>query len=208
MIRLLSLSLAIMLAFFGSAQAEGDAAAGQAKAATCAACHGIDGNSVVPQWPKLAGQDAEYLARQTRLIRDGRRQVVEMAGIVIGLSDQDIADIAAYFQSQTLKPGVADESLVALGEKIYRAGNEKTQVVACMACHGPTGQGNPAAGYPAVAGQHASYLRGRLEKYRNGQTAGGDDPYGPQMVAVAGALSDEEIAAVTSYMEGLHRTGE
>lgn len=201
--RLLFIPLAMLLA--GTAQAAGDAAAGQAKAAICAACHGIDGNSAVPQWPKLAGQHADYIAAQTRMVRDGQRQVVEMTGIVMGLSDQDIDDIAAYYAGQALQPGVADESLVQTGERIYRAGNAKSGVPACTACHGPTGQGNPAASYPAVGGQHATYMQSRLEKYRNGQVNGDKDPYSPQMVNVAKNLTDEEIQAVSSYMQGLHR---
>ncbi|MCG8465634.1 MAG: cytochrome c4 [Xanthomonadales bacterium] len=198
------LLLALALAFTGAAQAAGDAAAGQSKAAVCAACHGADGNSAVPQWPKLAGQHADYIANQVRMVRDGDRQIVEMVGIVAGLSDQDIDDISAYYASQTIKPGSADEAKVALGEKIYRAGNAESGVPACMACHGPTGQGNPASGYPAVAGQHDAYLSNRLQKYRNGQVNGAEDPYSPQMVTVAKELTDEEISAVASYMQGLH----
>lgn len=201
---LLALALSASGLFMGAAQAAGDAASGQAKAAVCAACHGPDGNSVVPQWPKLAGQHEDFLARQVRMIRDGQRTVVEMTGIVAAMSDQDIADVSAYFAAQKIQPGSADEKLVSQGEAIYRAGNAKTGVPACMACHGPTGQGNPASGYPAVAGQHSMYLSSRLQKYRNGQTNGEADPYSPQMVTVASALSDDEIAAVASYMQGLH----
>ncbi|GAB4184716.1 MAG: c-type cytochrome [Wenzhouxiangellaceae bacterium] len=206
MMRFMILLLLVLLTV--TAQAEGDATAGQAKAAVCAACHGMDGNSTVAQWPKLAGQHADYLARQTRMVRDGQREVVEMVGIVAGLSDQDIADIAAYFSAQQIKPGVADDDLVAKGEKIYRGGNSATGVPACIACHGPTGQGNPSAGYPVIAGQHATYLQSRLQKYRNGQTHGEQDPYSPQMVTVAANMTDDEITAVASYMEGLHRAAE
>ena len=206
MTRFMILLLLVLLTV--TAQAEGDATAGQAKAAVCAACHGMDGNSTVAQWPKLAGQHADYIARQTRMVRDGQREVVEMVGIVAGLSDQDIADISAYFAAQPIKPGVADDTMAAKGEKIYRAGNSATGVPACIACHGPTGKGNPSAGYPLVAGQHATYLQSRLQKYRNGQTNGEQDPYSPQMVTVAANMTDEEIAAVASYMEGLHRAAE
>ena len=199
------LLLILALAFTGAAHAAGDAAAGQSKAAVCAACHGADGNSVVAQWPKLAGQNPDYVARQVRMVRDGQRQIVEMVGVVAGLSDQDIDDIAAYYAGQSIQPGAADEALVKLGESIYRAGNADSGVPACIACHGPTGQGNPAAGYPAVAGQHGAYMGSRLKKYRTGQVNGGEDPYSPQMVSVAEALSDEEIDAVSSYMQGLHR---
>jgi cytochrome c553 len=154
--------------------AAGDAAAGQAKSAICAACHGADGNSVVPNWPKLAGQHEPYLVRQVALIKSGARTVPEMAGIVPGLTDQDIADLAAWFASRQGAGGVADETKLALGERIFRAGNAESGVPACMACHGPAGEGNPLAvtrGGRAARGihcQHADALprRGELGRER------------------------------------------
>ena len=137
---LLLRATAIVLVFFSqSGFAEGDAAAGQAKSATCAACHGVDGNSAVPNWPKLAGQHEQYLARQIALIQSGKRPVPEMMGIVMGLSGEDIADLAAHFSAQQSSGGVADEVKVAPGERIFRAGNADSGVPACMACHGPAG---------------------------------------------------------------------
>jgi len=186
------------------AQPVGDPEAGQEKAAVCASCHGMDGNSQVTIWPKLAGQHEEYAARQSILIREQKRNVPEMYPIVQGMSDQDLADIAAHFERQELKPGVADEQLVEAGEALYHAGNADTGVPACAACHGPSGNGVLGAHYPRVGGQHADYSAKRLRDYRNGVTSGEDDPYSRIMVAVARDLSDEEIEAVSSYIEGLH----
>jgi cytochrome c553 len=188
--------------------AGGDASAGQAKSAICAACHGADGNSVVPNWPKLAGQHEAYLAREISLIKAGARPVPEMAGIVPGLSDQDIADLAAFFSSQTAAGGVADESKVALGERIFRAGNAESGVPACMSCHGPAGEGNPLAGYPALAGQHSVYTGNLLTRFRSGENWGVEDAPSQVMNGVAAELTDEEIAAVASYIQGLYRQSE
>jgi len=174
----------------------------------CAACHGADGNSMVPNWPKLAGQHAAYLERQIGLIKGGQRPVPEMAAFVASLSDQDIADISAYYASQTIKPGVTDESLKAMGEQIYRSGNSSTDIPACMACHGPAGEGNPLSGYPAVAGQHATYSAKMLTGFRAGTHWGEDDAASQVMVGVTLRLTDAEIAAVSSYMQGLHAVDE
>ncbi len=186
------------------AVAEGDAAAGQAKSAICAACHGADGNSVVPNWPKLAGQHADYLVRQFTLIKSGARSVPEMVGIVAGISDQDSEDIAAWFSSQTNNGGVADPSAVALGQRIYKAGNVESGVPACMSCHGPAGEGNPLAGYPALAGQHAMYTSKMLTGFHAGDHWGDDDGPSVVMKGVAEKLRSEEIEAVASYIQGLY----
>jgi cytochrome c553 len=194
-----------MLVFISlQAFAEGDATAGQAKSAICAACHGVDGNSAVPNWPKLAGQHEKYLVRQVQLIKSGARPVPEMLGIAPTLSDQDILDTAAFFASQETSGGVADKSLVTLGERIYRAGNAETGVPACMSCHGPAGEGNPPAGYPALAGQHSVYTSKMLTRFRAGENWGDGDAYSQIMNGSAAALTDEEIEAVASYIQGLH----
>ena len=182
----------------------GDAAAGQSKAAVCAACHGADGNSVVPNWPKIAGQHSAYLERQVVLIKSGSRPVPEMTGIVASLSDQDIADLAAYFSEQTNNAGLTDEALLATGELLYRAGNPETDVPACMACHGPAGEGNPLSGYPSLAGQHSVYSEKMLKGFRTGQTWGDDDASSKVMADVTKRLTDDEIKAVSSYIQGLH----
>jgi len=182
----------------------GDAEAGQGKAAICAACHGADGNSVVPNWPKIAGQHAAYIERQLGLMKGGNRVVPEMAGIVISLSDQDMADVAAYFSTQTTAAGLADEALLATGESLYRAGIAEKDVPACMSCHGPAGKGNPLSGYPSLAGQHSVYSEKMLMGFRAGTMWGDDDTNSKIMTDVANRLTDAEIKAVASYIQGLH----
>jgi cytochrome c553 len=202
-------AMASFLAFFSiHAFAQGDATAGQAKSAICAACHGADGNSVVPNWPKLAGQHEQYLVRQATLIKAGARPVPEMMGITPGLSDQDILDISAYFSTQQNSGGVADESKIVLGERIFRAGNADSGVPACMACHGPAGEGNPLSGYPVLAGQHALYTASMLSRFRQGEHWGDGDAPSKVMNGSASELTNEEIEAVASYIQGLYRNSE
>lgn len=185
-------------------ETRGDPQAGQAKSAICAACHGADGNSAVPQWPSLAGQHASYLERQIVLIQSNARQVPEMTAIVSGLSEADIQDLAAYYSSQVRKVGVADESKVAAGRRIYQAGNPDSGIPACMACHGPVGEGNPLSGYPALAGQQSVYTAGMLNKFRAGTFWGEDDAPSMVMVGVSARMTDREIEAVSSYIQGLY----
>jgi cytochrome c553 len=205
LLRAIASSLALLSI---QAYAQGDATAGQAKSAICAACHGADGNSVVPNWPKLAGQHEEYLVRQATLIKSGARPVPEMMGITPGLSDQDILDISAYFTAQKNSGGVADESKVVVGERIYRAGNADSGVPACMSCHGPAGEGNPLSGYPVLAGQHAMYSASMLTRFRQGEHWGDGDALSKIMNGSASELTNEEIEAVASYIQGLHRKAE
>ena len=204
--RLLQLAVLASLLFALPVTAAGDANAGQAKAVVCAACHGVDGNSVVPNWPKLASQHAPYLERQVSLIKDGKRPVPEMAGIVAGLTAEDIADMAAYFSSQAKTSGLADEALLATGQLLYRAGIADKDIPACMSCHGPAGEGNPLAGYPSIAGQHAVYSEKMLKGFRAGTQWGEEDASSKIMVDVANRLTDTEIQAVSSYIQGLHAT--
>jgi cytochrome c553 len=185
----------------------GDAAAGKAQTAVCGACHGPDGNSAVPTFPKLAGQGEKYLLKQLQDIRDGARPVPTMAGQLDGKSNQDLADIAAYYASQTRTGGQTDPALLALGESVYRGGIPERKVAACTACHSPTGSGNAPAGFPALAGQHADYIAAQLIAYRKGyedeagRTNDGDIRI---MRTTAFGLSDKEIQAVASYAAGLH----
>ena len=206
--QLLQFAIGLSLLISLPVLAIGDADAGQAKAALCAACHGVDGNSVVPNWPKIAGQHAAYLQRQITLIKGGDRPVPEMAGIAMSLSDQDIQDLAAYFASQTTSPGLADEALRASGEQLYRSGNPATDIPSCMSCHGPAGEGNPLSGYPQLAGQHAVYSEKMLTGFRTGTTWGADDASSKIMTDVANRLTDAEIKAVASYIQGLHSVAE
>jgi cytochrome c553 len=184
----------------------GDAAAGQAKTATCGACHGIDGNPTMSQYPKLAGQHEDYIARQVELFKTNKRSNPVMMGFIASLSVQDMHDIGAYFASKTSLPGVADVKLVALGESYYRGGDGKDAVPACMACHGPDGRGNPGAGYPQLSGQYADYVAAKLKEFRSGKGFS-DDDRAKVMLAVAKSLNDDEIAALASYIEGLHSAG-
>jgi cytochrome c553 len=188
--------------------AGGDATAGQGKSAICAACHGADGNSAVPMWPKIAGQHATYLERQLGLIKSGARPVPEMAGIVDTLNDQDMADLAAYYSTQTMQPGVADAATLVEGERLYRAGNSLTDVPACMACHGPAGEGNPLAAYPALAGQHAVYTEKMLKGFRGGSRWGDEDESSKIMTDLTLRMTDDEIKAVAAYVQGLHAVGD
>lgn len=195
-------TLAIAGAVIGSAaHGAGSAEAGQTKSVTCSACHGMDGNSLNPEWPSLAGQHESYLVKALKSFKDGGRQNVLMSGMALPLTDQDILDLAAYFAAQKPKGGVADPALVSTGERLYRGGNKDTGVPACLACHGPTGQGNPAAGWPAIAGQHATYSAAQLTAYRAKERATDGDTQ--MMRNVATQLTNDEIKAVASYIQGL-----
>jgi cbb3-type cytochrome c oxidase subunit III len=198
----LLVSLVLTLGFAASAHAvQGDAEAGQGKVAVCGACHGADGNSSAPNFPKLAGQGERYLLKQLTDIKEGNRNVVEMTGMLTDLDEQDLADIAAYFSSQSQAMGVADPALAERGEAIYRGGNLETGLPACTGCHSPTGKGNPPAGFPHLAGQHATYTAKQLTDFREGnRTNDGDAAI---MRTVASRLSNKDIAAVASYIEGL-----
>jgi cytochrome c553 len=185
----------------------GDAAAGEAQTMVCAACHGADGNSAVPTFPKLAGQGQKYLYKQLRDIRDGARPVPTMAGQLDGKSNQDLSDIAAYYAAQSSTGGQTDPELLALGEAVYRGGIPERDVAACAACHSPTGAGNAPAGFPALAGQHAEYIAAQLVAYRKGyedETGRINDGDTRIMRITAFGLSDKEIEAVSSYAAGLY----
>jgi cytochrome c553 len=196
----------VSLAFAADPPAQtkpGDAAAGQTKAAVCAACHGMDGNPAQSQYPKLAGQQEDYIARQLELFKDKKRDNVIMQGFAAPLQPQDMHDIGAFFASKTSLPGVADSGLVARGEALYRGGDVKLGAPACMACHGPDGRGNPGAGYPQLAGQYGDYISAKLKDFRD-QKSFSDDDRAKIMPLVAKGLSDADIASLASYVEGLH----
>ena len=182
----------------------GDAAAGQAKAAVCGACHGPDGNSMAPNFPKLAGQGERYLTKQLHDIKSGKRTVLEMTGLLTNLSDQDLADIAAYFASQKGSVGAADEKLVKRGENLFRGGDLAKGLPACTGCHSPNGAGNAAAGFPHLGGQHAQYIAKQLTDFRKEEGGRTNDGDVKTMQTIAKRLSDEDIAAVSSYIQGLH----
>jgi len=147
---------------------DGSAEAGKARALTCNACHGADGNSGSPMWPNLAGQNAPYILEQLTAFKDGSRQDPLMSGQAMMLTEEDMANLAVYFESlPAAAQSVADEKLLDRGEALYRGGNKKEEAAACLACHGPTGRGNPAAKYPALKGQHAAYTTKQLNDYAN-----------------------------------------
>ena len=182
----------------------GDAEKGQTLSATCAACHGMDGNSVNPIWPSLAGQHEAFLIRQITLFKNGERENALMAPMVSALSEQDIKDLATYFSSQEIKLKAADPETVELGKKIYQGGDQARNIPACMSCHGPTGQGNPVSGYPMLANQHAAYTAIQLRAYKAGRkSVNQDDVNGQVMAGVAEYMSEAEIDAVSSYIQGL-----
>ncbi len=202
------LATALMLAF-SAAHAEtvvplvGDAQAGAGKAAVCGACHGIDGNSVDKTYPKLAGQNEAYTVRQLQLFKSGKRMNPIMMPFASMLSEQDMHDVGAYFATQESLPGVADEEYVARAQELYRGGDAKLGVPACMACHGPDGGGIAGTGYPQVAGQWSEYVTATLTQWKAG-TTWSDDVNGRVMPTIVSRLSESDIAALASYMSGLH----
>jgi cytochrome c553 len=189
--------------------ADGSAQEGSAKAGVCLACHGMNGNSSNPEWPSLAGQSAVYIAEQLRLFRSGGRNNPLMQPIVATLSEDDIDDLAAYYAAQTPKGLESDPSYWKAGEKLYRAGDATRNIPACVACHGPTGAGNPAAGYPALRAQHAVYTVKQLNDYANGtrypqtQDAAVKSRNGHVMVTISQRLTAEDIRNLSSYVQGL-----
>lgn len=194
---------AVVLALsMGVSYAAGDATAGQSKAAACAACHGVDGNSNGPEWPNLAGQHASYIVKQLHAFKAGERSNPVMSPQAQPLSDQDMEDIAAYFSSQKVKGSEAEPAKVNLGRSIYQGGVASNNVTACMACHGPDGSGNPAALYPSLHGQKSGYVVLQLQNYR-AHTRTTDKAQAGIMETEAGKLSDDQIKAVASYIQGL-----
>ena len=193
----------------------GDAKAGQTKAGACAACHGLDGNSPDPQYPKIAGQHELYLARQLLLFKNGERVNPIMQGMAAPLSNQDMRDIGAFFATQARAAGVADDTPIAagenqgmsfyqVGERIWRGGKKDVGVPACQACHGPAGRGIPGPSYPSIGGQHAGYSVAQLKFFRDGGVWGKDDRAKGEMASIARNLSDEEIQALATFIQGLH----
>ncbi len=196
----------------------GDPQNGQALAATCAACHGVDGNSPIPMYPRIAGQSEMYIADQIARFKSGERSdgmAALMKPFADMLSAQDARDVGAWFATQKSGAGVADDTVIAsgpyeglrfyeVGQQLYRSGDADRGIPGCMACHGPDGSGNPGPAYPHVGGQHASYTQQRLETFRAGTGAERDNDMFQIMADIASRLTEEEIGALASYMEGLH----
>lgn len=204
--RLLLLGLVVCAPAFAEGAAadpfvNGNAEAGAAKAATCAACHGPNGNSVNPEWPKLAGQNSKYLYEQLVAFKTAARKQPIMQGQAAPLSEQEMRDLAAYFSQQKQQPGVASPDSVKLAQKLFRAGDASRGLPACAGCHGPQGLGNPAAGYARIGGQQAVYTANQLKSFRAGERT--QSANAQMMSAVAAKLTDAEIQALASYLNGL-----
>lgn len=202
-VAVLGFTVASSLAFAG-----GDATAGQTKTAMCAGCHGADGNSPAASFPKLAGQGEKYLTKQLGDIKAGTRKVLEMTGMLNAFSDQDLADIAAFYASKSIQMAGAKEKNLDRGESLYRGGNMETGVPACTGCHSPSGQGNAPAGYPALGGQFSQYTAKQLRAFRTGahepeNDAGRTNDNVKIMRGVAANMSDIEIEAVANFIAGL-----
>lgn len=200
------MSLLLTLGVAGAASAapviQGDAAAGQAKSMVCGACHNPDGNSLVPNFPKLAGQGQRYLEKQLQDIKSGQRVVLEMTGMLSPFNDQDLADIAAYFASQEGSVGAADPQLVERGRALFNGGDLAKGMPACTGCHSPDGAGLALAGFPHLSGQHAQYLAKQLTDFREGNRTNDGDAM--TMRSIAAKLSNKDIEALSSYIQGLH----
>jgi len=185
----------------GSAVA-GDAAAGKAKSAACGGCHGFDGNSPIATYPKLAGQNEAYIVNQLKAFKaNTTRQNPIMLGMAAGVSEEDAADIGAYFQAQSTKDAAAfDESKIADGRELYKGGNLQSGVPACQACHGPTGAGTAGIGYPQLGGQYVDYTLAQLKAFKNGSRANDDKML---MRTIVEKMSDEDMTAVANYIASL-----
>ena len=191
-----------MFGAVSTVHAAGNATAGQTKAAACVACHGADGNkTLMPTYPKLAGQHASYLAKQLAEFKSGARKDPTMNGMAAPLSEEDMADISAFFSGLTASVGSANAEKAAIGKKIYEGGDKVKGISACMACHGPTGAGNPGAKFPALSGQNGAYVVKALKDFR---TEARSNDVASMMRDVAAKMSDKDIDAVAEYIGGLH----
>ncbi len=177
-----------------------DIEAGKAKSAVCAACHGVDGNSSNPIWPSLAGQHASYTYKQLMDFKDGRRVNASMTGMVALLTEEDMKNLAAFYESKIPRGVAFDSATIARGESIYRGGITETRVAACMGCHSPSGKGNGPAAWPSLAGQHPQYIIAQLQYFKEGLRA--NDP-GKMMRNVVVRMSDAEMEAVANYVAGI-----
>lgn len=206
----LGLLFCVTIGFSLNVVAQGDAEAGKEKWVEfkCGDCHGADGNSAIEMNPTLAGQHANYLVKQLKEFKlanqtsgvEGRNNVVMNSQAAV-LSEQDMMDIASYVASQDAKPGTTPEDVIELGGKLYRGGDVDRGITACIACHGPRGNGMKQAGFPDISGQHAAYLKAQLETFRSGDRA--NDLNG-MMRDIAMKLTDKDIDVLSKYLGGLH----
>jgi cytochrome c553 len=191
------LALSGLVSFAANA---GDIEAGKTKSAVCAACHGTDGNSTNAAWPSLAGQHASYIYKQLTDFKAGRRNNASMTGMVALLNDEDMKNLAAFYESQQPKAVAFDGDRIETGESIYRGGITETKVAACMGCHAPSGEGNGPAGWPSLKGQHPEYLVTQLQSFKQGTRA---NDTGKMMRNAVVRMSDEEMKAVAAYIAGI-----
>ena len=203
-----SMFAVVVIALFMCLQAladglvEGSYEDGKTKAIRCGACHGPDGNSVNPQWPSIAGQHAPYIIRQLEAFQNGERTNILMTSQAMTLTEQDMKDVAVFFAAQpAAAKSVADPGLVEKGQALYRGGDKESGAAACLTCHGPTGRGNPAAAYPLLRGQHATYIAATLREYAT--DARKSDGATKIMRDIAKRLSEDDIVAVAAYVQGL-----
>lgn len=204
----IGLLVCLFLGFSASAVAQGDAENGKAISVTCGACHGADGNSAIAMNPKLAGQHASYLVKQLTEFKlasqsggkEGRNNAV-MNGMAGVLSEQDMLDLAAFFSSQESTKGEAPEDVVEAGNKLYIGGDMERGITACIACHGPKGNGTGLSGFPDISGQHAEYIATQLKAFRSGDRA---NSLNGMMSDIAKRMTDKDIEILSGYISGLH----
>lgn len=193
----------------GALPAAGNAETGAQKAIVCTACHGQNGNSANPEWPSLAGQNAAYLREQLKLFRAGQRNNPVMYPLAMPLTDEDIADISAYFAIQTPAGLEAEAAYWKAGERLYRAGDRARQIPACKACHGPVGRGNSGAGYPALIAQHSVYTIKQLTDYAAGQRyvdlegKPTSSRNGQVMKTISKRLTADDLRDLAAYIQGM-----
>ncbi|MFT5880389.1 MAG: cytochrome c553 [Moritella sp.] len=204
----LVLSFAMLIGLMGTAQAAGDVAAGEVASATCAACHGADGNSPASIYPKLAGQNASYIVKQLKDFQlamqtggtKGRNNPT-MMGMSAMLTEQNIEDLGAFYAAQTMKPEETPTDVVAAGQLLYRGGDIERGIAACIACHGPRGNGSETAKFPKISGQHADYIKSQLEKFSSQERA--NDRNG-MMHDIAYKMKPADMEIIAKYLGGLH----
>ncbi|KAB0461065.1 MULTISPECIES: c-type cytochrome [Vibrio] len=202
--------LALILSLLASCSvwAQGSIEAGKAKSQTCVACHGADGNSLITQYPKLAGQHEKYLIKQLKELKlgmtsggkQGRYEPV-MGAMAMPLSEEDMADLAAYYASLPISNNSTPENVVDEGKVLYTAGDSERGLTACTACHGPRGNGTELSGFPKISGQHADYIKAQLEKFRDDSR---NNDMNAMMRDVAKKLTDADIDTLSKYVGGLH----
>lgn len=183
-----------------------DQAALEQTALTCSACHGQNGHAIMDIYPNIAGQNSNYLAKQLREFKaamtggTGRVDPV-MGGMAMGLSDEMIDALAEYYEAMPAKTGTTPESVIEVAKPLYLGGDMDRKIAACIACHGPRGNGQELSGFPKISGQNADYLKKQLEMFRDGSR---DNDLNGMMRDVAAKLTDAEIDALAKYLGGLH----